>query len=39
MTDDLVDGINAWSDETIGDFLIELTDDDQATLRHDLLPK
>lgn len=38
MTDDLVDGINGWSDEALGDFLIEMTDGNQATLRRDLLP-
>lgn len=39
MTDDLVDGINTWSDESLGDFLIEIRDDDQAFLLHELIPK
>ncbi len=38
MADDLVDGINTWSDEALGDFLIEIADDDQASVRRELLP-
>ncbi len=38
MADDLVDGLNAWSDEALGDFLIEVADDDQASIRRELLP-
>ncbi|MBB5350678.1 putative tellurite resistance protein B-like protein [Haloferula luteola] len=38
MADDLVDGINAWSDEALGDFLIEITDDGQTNFQSELLP-
>ena len=38
MADDLTDGINAWSDEALGDFLLEVAVDGQATIQHELLP-
>lgn len=38
MIDDLVDGINAWSDESLGDFLIEIRTGDQAFLSRELIP-
>ena len=38
MQEDLVDGLNAWSDEFLGDFLIEDAGDDGVTLRRDLIP-
>jgi uncharacterized tellurite resistance protein B-like protein len=38
MADDLIDGVNAWSDEALGDFLIEIADDDQISIRRELLP-
>lgn len=38
MADDLVDGVNGWSDEALGDFLIEIADDDQVSIRRELLP-
>jgi len=38
MQEDLVDGLNAWSDEFLGDFLIEDAGDDGITLRRDLIP-
>lgn len=38
MKDDLVDGLNSWSDEFLGDFLIEDADDEGASLRRDLIP-
>jgi len=38
MQEDLVDGLNAWSDEFLGDFLIEVAGDDGVSLRRDLIP-
>jgi hypothetical protein len=38
MADDLTDGINAWSDEALGDFLLEVTEDGRTTIQHELLP-
>jgi len=38
IADDLIDGINAWSDEALGDFLIEVTDDGLSTIQRELLP-
>lgn len=38
MQDDLIDGINAWSDESLGDFLIEIRDDGQVFISHELIP-
>ncbi len=38
LPDDLIDGVNAWSDETLGDFLIELDDEGQVSIIEDLIP-
>lgn len=38
MTDDLLDGINTWSDEALGDFLITDNSDGTFSIQHDLIP-
>ena len=38
MADDLTDGINAWSDEALGDFLLEVAGDGLAPIQHESLP-
>ncbi len=39
ITDSMVDSINEWSDEALGDFLIEVEADGSANFYHDLLPQ
>ncbi len=38
LPDDLIDGVNTWSDETLGDFLIELDDEGQVSIIEELIP-
>ena len=38
MAGDLIDSVNAWADETLGDFLLEAGDDGSLTIYHDMIP-
>jgi uncharacterized tellurite resistance protein B-like protein len=38
LPDDLIDGVNSWSDEALGDFLIETDDNGSASIVRSLIP-